>query len=236
MKCGLTAIVGVIASLACISSACAQAVQLPTFRYFSVQTTVSVPDRGGVMMGGVDRASSGSTSRGFGPLRNRASGSSIGSSGVSVHATIIDNNELDQQVLAEARRQRSESLVLRNPPPPSPVDSATALKADYLSRNVARAEAAPQRTPAPAEAIDSVADLRTQATAREDARLTEAKEKLAAGMAAEEAGKLASARGSYEAAMRLGDDEIRHTARDRYARIALPTSKSQRVARGPASP
>ena len=47
------------------SSARAQAVQLPTFRYFTVDTTVSVPDRGGAVLGGVSRASSGTTSRGF---------------------------------------------------------------------------------------------------------------------------------------------------------------------------
>ena len=72
--------VAVMGMLGTASSARAQAVQLPTFNYFTVQTTVSVPDRGGAVLGGVNRASSGTTSRGFGPLRNRASGSSIGSS------------------------------------------------------------------------------------------------------------------------------------------------------------
>lgn len=40
-------------------SARAQVVQLPTFNFFSVSTSVSVPDRGGAYLGGVDRSSRG---------------------------------------------------------------------------------------------------------------------------------------------------------------------------------
>ena len=49
------------ALLLCASEAMAQAttVQLPTFSFFSVATTVSVPDRGSALLGGVNRASEG---------------------------------------------------------------------------------------------------------------------------------------------------------------------------------
>ena len=43
----------------------AQVVQLPTFHYFTVNTTVSVPDRGSVYLGGVKRGAIRSSSRGI---------------------------------------------------------------------------------------------------------------------------------------------------------------------------
>lgn len=223
-----------VASSLIASHACAQAVQLPTFRYFSVQTTVSVPDRGGALLGGVDRASSGSTSRGFGPLRNRASGSSVGSSIASVHATIIDHNELDQAVLAEARRRRGDTpLMLRNrgerDVSVSRSDDPLLRKADQLSRNVAAREVERPRA-AQEEPVESLAEIRARAASRADAKQAEAAAKFAAGLASQEAGKFASARGYFEAAARLGDEELRQQALERLATIALPTPTKQRVA------
>lgn len=235
MRSGWTMLAAFGLMLLAASRADAQAVQLPTFRYFSVQTTVSVPDRGGVLMGGVNRASSGTTSRGFGPLRNRASGSNIGASNVSVHATIIDHNELDEAVLAEARRRRGEDPLVMPPGAPAASsvasDDPTARRSAYLSRHVAtREEQAPQRAVASETATDSLEDLRAKATARQAAKQAEAAEKLAAGIAAQEAGKYASARGYYEAAMRTGDDQVRAQAAERLAAIALPSPKNRQVA------
>lgn len=85
----------------------AQVIQLPTFHQFSVGTTVLVPDGGSAYLGGVDYARYGSSRRG--PF-NRSSSSSVGSAGVSVHATIIDHEELDRAVLAEAARKRGASV------------------------------------------------------------------------------------------------------------------------------
>src|SRR5262245_56452667 len=84
-------------------------VQLPTFSVFTVQTTVSVPDSGGAFLGGLSRARDGSTTRGFGPLKNRGLASSRGASGMSIHARIIDNHELDEAVLAEAAAKRGNA-------------------------------------------------------------------------------------------------------------------------------
>jgi hypothetical protein len=75
-------------------------VQLPTFSLFTVRTTVSVPDRGGSYLGGLMRSREGSTTRGAGPLRNRGIGSERGASGMSAHATIIDNQAIDESLLA----------------------------------------------------------------------------------------------------------------------------------------
>ncbi|MBI5758315.1 MAG: hypothetical protein HZA46_07345 [Planctomycetales bacterium] len=75
-------------------------VQLPRQSVFSVGTTVSVPDRGGVFLGGVSRVASSRSSNGIGPLR---SGSSVGFersfSGASAHVFIHDLDEMDRMLL-----------------------------------------------------------------------------------------------------------------------------------------
>src|SRR5205085_7623767 len=76
---------------------------------FTVQTTVSVADGGGMSLGGINRAADGTVTRGMAPL-NRGIGSSRGASGVSVHATIIDREEMDKAVLAEAAAKRGETI------------------------------------------------------------------------------------------------------------------------------
>ncbi|HEX7447680.1 MAG TPA: hypothetical protein VF306_09050 [Pirellulales bacterium] len=78
-------------------------VQLPSFSFFTVDTTVSVPDRGTASLGGIGRSSTGSTA--FGPALgppNRAFGRSLSSSSVSVRASIHDFEALDRATLERA--------------------------------------------------------------------------------------------------------------------------------------
>src|SRR6188508_3046658 len=92
-----------------------QVVQLPTFHTFSVGTTVSIPDRGSMTLGGVDRASFGRNEFGVPGLNgvpgagrlfgNRAIGSQVQSSRVNATATIMDLQELDRAVLDQAAKQ-----------------------------------------------------------------------------------------------------------------------------------
>ncbi len=91
-------------------------VQLPTFRVTGVSTTVVVPDRGGVFLGGVTNSSLGKSS--FGSplgghlpglqrnLGNRSFGRSTTTSNFWVGATIIDHSEIDRALLAEADQRR----------------------------------------------------------------------------------------------------------------------------------
>ena len=94
------------------------AVQLPTFEQFSISTTVVVPDRGSLYLGGVNRggvngggvtgagrgnAQFGRGVSGWGP---RGLGRSAVGGGLSIQATILDHQELDRAVLAEAARRR----------------------------------------------------------------------------------------------------------------------------------
>lgn len=97
----------------------AQTIQLPTQRIVGVGTTVSVPDRGSVYLGGIGQSQTGTDSRGvplFGkvPLvdrlfRNRTIGSSTGSSGLAVNVMIHDMNEMDQALLAAAADREGKS-------------------------------------------------------------------------------------------------------------------------------
>lgn len=115
----LAAIAGVLAGLGAVgaaSRASAQAVMLPTQEIFSVGTTVVVPDGGAMYLGGVSRAREGSVSRGVpllgGPLvQQRGYGREFSRSGASVHARIIDLDELDREVLAAARAARGEGVI-----------------------------------------------------------------------------------------------------------------------------
>lgn len=99
-------------------------VQLPTFRNFSMSTTVVVPDRGRVYAGGINRSYRSSSRRGTPllPSTSRGYAGGTSSSGVSVSAHIHDLQELDQarlaeweQIKASRRRNTSNAVVLSKP-------------------------------------------------------------------------------------------------------------------------
>ncbi len=76
----------------------AQVVQLPTLGTFSIQTTVSVPDSGSTYAGGRGYSAGGGSRQGSG----RASGGLTLANGTSVHATVIDLNELDKLIRSQS--------------------------------------------------------------------------------------------------------------------------------------
>ena len=73
-------------------AAAQQAVQLPTYSFFTVGTSLSIPDSGGAYQGGFNRGRYGQNGLGF-PNRAIAHGLETAHSGVS--ATIIDHTDLD---------------------------------------------------------------------------------------------------------------------------------------------
>lgn len=79
-----------------------QTVQLPTFHYVGVSTTVVVPTRGTVSLGSI----AGSTRTRFDHVGNRSCGVDSFSGGLTVGATVIDLAEMDREILAEAARRR----------------------------------------------------------------------------------------------------------------------------------
>lgn len=81
-------------------------VQLPTFSFFTISTTVNVPDSGGAFLGGGNRAGGASRTNGGPGPANRAGGSGLSGGGVSVTAQIQDLRAMDRQLLAEAAAER----------------------------------------------------------------------------------------------------------------------------------
>ena len=170
-------------------------VQLPTFSFFTVQTTVSVPDSGGAFLGGMSRAYNSSTTRGLpfwaktpwlsplGDSRGIASGVAAG--GVSVHATIIDREELDKAVLSAA--------AARHVPP-----SETDLKAERLTRDTSGDDAGPT----------SVAAIRAQQNAEATQRAERAAALFAKAQDMEAANKPGQAKIYYRMAARHADADL----------------------------
>ncbi|MBA4017321.1 MAG: hypothetical protein C0483_09120 [Pirellula sp.] len=87
----------------------ATTVQLPTFSFFTISTTVSVPDSGSAYLGGGVGGRTGSRSNGPG-LGNRAGGSGIDAGGVYVTAQIQDLGAMDRALLAEAAAARESKV------------------------------------------------------------------------------------------------------------------------------
>ncbi len=187
----------------------ATTVQLPSFSIFSVNTTVSVPDGGGMYLGGVNRARDGSTSRGFGPFANRGIGGDRMASGVSVQATIIDHDELDRAVLAEAAARRA------------PADPDTA-KAALLSRHVGRDATCIAATSGRATggSSDSVAAIRAKNAAAADERASEAARYFAQAQQAEADGKPAVAKIYYQMVVRRDAGMLKQQAEERLTTLA----------------
>ena len=92
-------------------------VQLPTFNFTTVNTTVMIPDGGSATLGGIDRMAEGSVDRGT-PLlgkipylnrlfKNRAIGKTVSSSRFRAHARIMILDELEKEVMDQASAARA---------------------------------------------------------------------------------------------------------------------------------
>jgi Flp pilus assembly secretin CpaC len=181
----------VILALAAVltSSACGQTLQLPTFEYFTVNTTVSVPDGGTTYMGGVNRSSAGRTSGGVPllgkvpfagrPFGNRAIGRDMSAAGVSATARIIILEE------EEAKLGLTGS-------PLAPGDSLSAMerRAAFLAGNVARSKAPRVASVVKNPALPTAEEIRRRNVLAGQQRDREADFFAAKGDAAAEAGKL----------------------------------------------
>lgn len=81
----------------------ATTVQLPTFNFFTISTSVMVPDRGGAYLGGVGRGASAGRSNGAPGLPgSRAFGSSAEAGGVSIGVQIHDFEATDRALLGSS--------------------------------------------------------------------------------------------------------------------------------------
>jgi hypothetical protein len=159
--------------------------QLPTFSFFSVATTVVVPDSGGAYMGGMRRASSGRNR--FGSPLTRGQGA-IGcerqAANLHVHAQIHDLDGMDKALRGSA----------------SPVLA----KSSPLAQRLAAAQAANNARP-----LASLQDLQKQRAAAADAQQADAADYLRRGKEAQLAGKTSLARTYYQMALRRASGALR---------------------------
>ena len=197
-------VVGLIVQSAPAQQNRATSVQLPTFSFFSTSTTVSVPDRGSVFMGGVNRARSGS--RQFGapllPFGNRAMGSSRGAMGTRVSVWIHDFEAIDEALLS----QPTASGGYRNGLLPRTSDS--------WQRRLAESQDSSGRQPAP-----SLEDIRQNRLAAQQTRANEALVFFERAKKAEEAGKANVARIYYQMVARRDAGELKEKALARLEAI-----------------
>jgi hypothetical protein len=182
-------------------------VQLPTFSFFTVQTTVSVPDSGGAFLGGIGRGADGSGSRGFGPLANRGSGSSREAGGISVQASIHDREEMDWAVLAQAAENSRQNF--------------PAAKAEQISGRIGRSEAGSSSGVA-----GSLAEIRSHQAAGAASRTAEATELFTKAQRAEAEGKSGLARIYYQMVLRRDGGSLRASAQSRLAALSEGTSNT----------
>lgn len=204
-------------------------VQLPTFHYFGVSTTVSVPDRGGVLLGGVNRSRSFSRSSGspFLPGRRHTSGWSQGASLVSAHVWIHDFEAMDQALLGQNSAPAQRVAVGGQNPPG---------RQDLLAKRIPIGEAREARTVAmdsrfaewPENGPHRVDHLRTDAVGArsvmehrknaQNAQFAAAREAITLvekARRAEDANKPGLARVYYRMALRKTDGALRETIAER---------------------
>jgi hypothetical protein len=173
------------------------AVQLPTFSYFAVATTVVVPDSGGAYSAAAWRARSGRNR--VGPPFGRGQGG-MGqqalASGVHARAQIHDLSESDQS--------------LRGP-------AANGSPLGRLSRQMAAAQAEAASSP-----LTSLKDIERQRNVASDAQQAAAADFLRRGLEAEAAGKTALAKTYYNIALRRATGELRHTIAAQLKQLDSP--------------
>ena len=185
----------------------ATTVQLPTFSFFTATTTVSVPDGGSALLGGVNRASDGRNEFGVPllPFRNSAIGSERSASSMRVTATIHDFEAMDEFLLS----QPTEFRRLQGLQTPAATLGHT-LQPRLPSRSPAWASSA--LAGAEASTAATVAEIQARRQQQQQSRLTEAEQFYQRGRDAEEAGKASVAKIYYQMAARRATGELKQQA------------------------
>ena len=210
-------------------------VQLPTFNFTTVQTTVSVPDGGTGLLGGIGRASEGSVSRGVPMLgkipgvnrlfANRGIGRDVGLSQMTITPRIIIQEEEELRQTGVSSEMLSQLSAASNGARPfavaggSPADPAVSRKADFIARNIARHPASPAAEEA-SPALPSVEQIRRQNELAKVQRTSEAEEFFAKGQRAEAEGKAGVAKIWYQMAARRAQGKLQQDIAERLAILA----------------
>jgi hypothetical protein len=208
----VSAVLCLVLSCGLASIASAQApttVQLPTFSFFTVNTTVSVPDSGGSYLGGLMRGRDSSSTRGLGFLSTRGLSSERSAEGIGVRAWIHDFRGFDEALLAEAAAKRSET-------------DPAALKGEALAGSLEKASGnSGKEVP-----LLSVAEIRRQNERQDQARRDEARAYFAKAEEYQAAGKLGLAKINFQRAA-ARDAVVKESALARIFQIQGLAAKKQ---------
>lgn len=194
----------VVVLLLLTATARGQVVQLPSMHTFSMSTSVLVPDSGRAYLAGINRSSHWMKSRGpgWGPLgRSAGRGGGMVATGGTITATIIDNSELDELVLEEARAIRAEKGIQ--------------LPREEVDRIKPPCDSAPR----------SVAAIKRELAAEDEAAEAEAERDFEKALAYERAGEGALARNYYRVAARKSKGEVKQKSLQRLAALAAKSTK-----------
>jgi hypothetical protein len=190
----------------------ATAVQLPTYSFFSVDTTVSVPDSGSGFLGGMSQGQDSQNQFGF-PLPlfgDRSIGSSRTAAGARVTATIHDFEAVDAALLGEPASSFAEHHRRAEAGADSQGRSPAALAGNWAPK--ARQETA-------SEAAAAVAAEAARRVALRQARADEAQKFFDRARQAETDGKPKVARIYYQMAARRASGELKQQALARLQAI-----------------
>lgn len=210
-------------ALAAAPAAAQNAVQLPTYYSFRTNTTVSVPDRGSVYTGGINRASDGRNEFGTPllPFRNRSIGSDRSASSVWTSVYIHDLQAMDEALLSQARDSGYTSQ--RTPSASSPALAAGTRPLPSQSQPTSTRRAQSESQPANDPLSKSIAELRAQRAGEQQARLAEAERLFERGKNAQAEGKLNVARIYYQQASRRAQGPLQEQI---LAQLRLVTQQS----------
>lgn len=216
-----------LVALTATSVAAQNAVQLPTLSSFRTGTTVSVPDRGSVYTGGVNRAADGRNEFGTPllPLGNRAIGSQRSASSVWTSVYIHDFEAMDEALLSQARASNYRSPVHRSLG--SSVVTGTRRLPTISQTAQTTWQSRPTTPPATGPLSMSVAQLRAERAAEQQARVAEAEQLFERGKTAESKGKLTVAKIYYQQASRRAQGPLQQEILAQLRLVTTPSVAQQ---------
>ncbi len=210
----------------------ATAVQLPTYSMFTTSTTVSVPDRGNVLLGGINRAATGRNEFGtpLSPFRNTGIGMDRSASSVRVSAFIHDFEAMEEALMSQPSTARQWSGYR-----PMPRGQAAALAHTVQPRAASSLQSTWQvAAPVAAEqAATSLAEAQSRRALQEQTRAGEALDFYQRGEAAEAAGKANVARIYYQMAARRAEGELKDRVAAKLETISRGQTGTQYAGSGP---
>ncbi len=176
---------------------------VPTISVFNIATTVSVPDRGGIYLGGLHRASTTSTES-F-PRLGRGLSSRMSASDASAHVWIHDFQEMEESLGKGTQYAAS----------PAATGFAGRMQRYASSRSARRLEI-------PQEKATQVEPASTKSSRDDEllaAKIEHAADLLKRGHDAESRGKLNVAKLYYKSVISLGSTPSSRTAQERLASL-----------------